>query len=70
MTAFPDPGGDGVTGILAAADAAARLTAPGAELFAGYRQRYMFGLRDTEVLDAADDALDADDWDRDLWWQR
>ncbi|MEH3129414.1 MAG: hypothetical protein PGN30_00035 [Mycolicibacterium neoaurum] len=76
MKAFiPDPGGSGVVAVLAAADAAARLTEAGTGLFAGYRQRYMLGTRDAEVLDAADEALDLDDrpldlddWATDTWW--
>lgn len=58
MTAgIPDPGGSGVVAVLAAADAAATFT-----------QRYLLGDRDGAVVEAADAALDVDDWATDTWW--
>lgn len=70
MNGTPEPGVSGVLAVRAAADAVARLPGAAAGLFAAYRQRYVLGSREAEVLDAADDALAADDWDRDRWWER
>ncbi len=33
-------------------------------------QRVLLGPREAEVLDAADEALDVDDWANDSWWER
>lgn len=52
---IPDPGGAGVVGVLAAAD---QVCARG----------YMLGSRDAAVIEAADEAIDHDDWAADTWW--
>lgn len=53
MNGIPDPGGAGVDSLMTAVD---------------QLSRRLLGGRDAAVLDAADGALDADDWDNDCWW--